>query len=163
MQKTSVQRPEIKLVGLSARTNNRSELDPMRAKIAPLVQRYFFQQTPLKIPGRKKTGTTFSAYTSYESDVSGDYTYFIGEEVESLDNVPEGFDVLLIPPQLYIKFTTEPGIMPGVVIEAWHKIWQFSPQELGGERGYQTDFELYDERVANPQRAVLDIYIGIVE
>ena len=33
--------------------------------------------------------------------------------------------------------------------------------DLGGERRYSTDFEVYDERAANPQNAVLDIYVGI--
>ncbi len=34
-------------------------------------------------------------------------------------------------------------------------------EELGGERNYITDFEIYDERANDPQNTVLDIYIGI--
>ncbi len=32
---------------------------------------------------------------------------------------------------------------------------------LGGKRKYIADFEVYDQRAANPNQAVIDIYIGI--
>ena len=51
--------------------------------------------------------------------------------------------------------------MPGIVVEAWQKIWQMSDSELGGVRSYIADFEIYDERAFDPQNAVVDIYIGI--
>lgn len=152
---------EIRLIGLTARTNNKAECDSATAKIGPCVQQYFQQQTADKIPHRKNPGTTISAYSDYESDYTGNYTYYIGEEVTSMDTLPEGVSTLLIPAQRYVKFTTEPGPMPHVAIEAWQKIWSMSPEELGGIRSYITDFEVYDERAQDPQQTVLDIYIGI--
>jgi predicted transcriptional regulator YdeE len=51
--------------------------------------------------------------------------------------------------------------MPDVIVNAWKKIWKISSEELGGHRSYQTDFEIYDERAADHQNIVLDIYVGI--
>jgi predicted transcriptional regulator YdeE len=161
MQKTRAKMPEIKLVGITVRTNNKAEFDTATAKIGSCVQHYFHQQVADKIPHRKNPGTTFSVFTDYESDYTGEYTYFIGEEVSSIDDTPEGLESHSIPPQTYIKFTTEPGPMPNVVIDAWQEIWKMSPEDLGGQRRYHTDFEIYDERANDPQNVVLDLYIGL--
>lgn len=163
MQKTQVQRPEIKLVGIKVRTNNKAEFNPLTGKIAPCVQQYFHQQLANKIPHRKTPSTTFCAYTDYESDYTGDYTFYIGEEVSSIDEIPEGLESHIIPPQTYVKFTTESGPMPNIVINAWQEIWKMSPEVLGGKRRYHTDLEVYDERAQDHQNVVLDLYIGLQE
>lgn len=162
MKKESVTLPEMKLVGICVRTNNAQEIDKMKGKIFPCIQRYFHQGLSEKISKRKKPGTTYCAYTDYESDHNGDYTYFIGEEVSSHDiPLPEGFQKLVIPQQHYSKFTTGPAPMPDVIINAWTEIWKMSPKQLGGQRSYKTDFEVYDERAADHQKIVLDLFIGI--
>ncbi|MEI6790668.1 MAG: GyrI-like domain-containing protein [Myxococcaceae bacterium] len=163
MHKESVKLPEIKLVGISIRTNNKTEIDPAAGKILGCIQRYFHGQLANQIQNRHKAGTTFCAYTDYETDYTGDYTYFIGEEVSDLNSVPDGFEMLTIPAQVYAKFTNGPGAMPQVVREPWFAIWGMSPQELGGIRSYLTDFEIYDERAADHERIVLDICIGLKE
>lgn len=90
MKKTRVDLPEIKLVGVKVRTNNTMECDPLKAKILPCVQRYFHQQWAEKIPHRKNPDTTFCAYSEYESDYTGEYTFYIGEEVSTFNDIPEG-------------------------------------------------------------------------
>lgn len=162
MQKELVTMPEIKLVGICVRTSNEQELDKMKGNIFPLIQQYFHQGLAEKIPNRKKPGTTFCAYTEYETDFNGVYTYFIGEEVSSSNALlPEGFQKFVIPKQQYAKFTTMPAPMPDVIVNAWKEIWKMSPKQLGGHRSYNTDFEVYDERAADHQNIVLDLYIGI--
>ena len=103
----------------------------------------------------------FAVYTNYESDEHGEYTYFLGEEVNDFEDIQQGFETLTIPTQTYVKFTSSPGKIPAVVIDMWQKIWQMKAADLGGERAYIADFEVYDERSKNPDHAVLDIYIGI--
>ena len=135
------------------------------------MQRYFTDQLFNKIPNRVKPGTTFCVYTGYddsaikENDNSymGAYTYFVGEHVSCVDgiNLPDELTVLTIPAQTYAKFTTEPGAMPFVVIQAWQKICTMKQADLGGVRRFHADFEVYDERAMNPKAAALDIYIGI--
>ena len=81
MQKATVTLTELKLVGITTRTNNSQifERDPSTNKIAATVQKYFHNGLAEQIKDRKNPGTTFCVYTNYESDVNGDYTYFIGE------------------------------------------------------------------------------------
>src|SRR5687767_4672468 len=115
MQKIAIVLPEVKLIGIAVRTNNASEANPESAKIGAVVQRYFHEALSAQIPYRKKPGITYSVYTEYESDFTGDYTYFIGEEVTSFEDVPKNFKTLTIRPQAYTRFTTQSGPMPYVV------------------------------------------------
>lgn len=162
MKRKTIHLPEIKLVGLSTRTCNKDEMQSKTPKIAPLVQRYFQQGIAQQIPHVKNSKETFSVYTDYESDAQGDYTYFIGQEVtEFPSDLSEEWVCLTIPAATYQKFTTNPGKMPGVVIEGWQSIWNMSDEALGGMRAYQADFEIYDQRAQNLEQAVVDIYIGI--
>lgn len=162
MQKELVTLPEIKLVGICVRTSNEQERDKMKGSILPCVQQYFHKGLAEKIANRTKPGTTICAYTDYETDCNGEYTYFIGEEVSSFASpLSEGFQKVVIQEQQYAKFITEPAPMPDVIINAWNEIWEMSPDQLGGQRSYKTDFEVYDERAADHQNIVLDIYIGI--
>ena len=109
---------------------------------------------------RINPGVTYSVYTEYESDETGDYTYFIGEEVSDLGAQDQNqFIPLAIPASRYQKFTTAPGQMPEVVIKAWQAIWQMGSSDFGGERRYLADFEVYDHRASDPAQAVVDIYI----
>lgn len=161
MKKELIHRDEIKLVGLTARTNNKNEMNPETGKIGGMVGDFFGNQWASKIAHRKNPGVTLAVYTEYASNEHGDYTYFIGEEVSAFDHIPEGMRTLIIPATHYQKFTTPSGKMPGIVIQAWQAIWKMTPTELGGQRAYQADFEVYDQRAQDPANSVLDIYIGI--
>jgi predicted transcriptional regulator YdeE len=161
MNKMMIQLPELKLVGLTARTSNAAEMNPETAKIGPTMQRFFAENLQEKILHRKNPGKIFAVYTNYESDEKEGYTYFLGEEVTSFEEGKEEFEPLTIPAQTYIKFTSNPGPMPRVVIDMWQKIWKMDTTELGGERAYVADFEVYDERSRDPSNAILDLYIGI--
>ncbi len=161
MQKTVTELPEIKLLGILCRTNNTAEMNISSAKIAPTIQKYFRQALGEEIPNRKNPGTTYCVYTDYESDFTGDYTYFIGEEVKFVGDSMEGFSSIIIPAQNYAKFTSKPGIMPEVCIDMWQNIWKMKSGELGGKRAYLADFEVYDKRALDPSKTVLDIYVGV--
>ncbi len=161
MKKIQVNQAEKKIVGIKTRTNNRLEANSLEGKIFPVVKHYFHQNVAESIPNRVQPGTTFCIYTDYESDHLGDYTYFIGEEVVSFEEVPNDLETLVIPSQNYIKFTNGPGSMPDVVRKPWEQIWEMSPAELGGIRSFITDFEIYDERARDHQNIILDIFIGI--
>lgn len=163
MEKTILHLPGMKLVGVTARTNNASLFisNPSNNIVAATVQKYFYNQLAEKISNRKNPGTTLCIYTNYESDFNGDYTYFIGEEVASFNNIDSNFEQLTIPPQTYVKFTNQSGPMPTVCIDMWKNIWNMSDDELGGKRSYIADFEVYDKRSQDHQNVILDIYIGI--
>lgn len=162
MQKQSTQLPEIKLIGLTVRTKNADEMDPQTSKIAPLSGAYWSNDTASLFAHRTNPSRTFAVYTEYESDENAEYTYFIGEEVDSFEGQDlETFSTLTIAPRAYTQFTTESGAMPGVVIDAWQAIWQMDGSDFGAKRSYQADFEIYDHRAADPINAMIDIFIGV--
>jgi predicted transcriptional regulator YdeE len=161
MQKEIVYKAAIKLVGLSARTNNKNEMNPQTAKIGEIAGRFWSQNIAGQIANRVNPGVTLSVYTEYTSNEQGDYTYYIGEEVSSFENVPPDLKRLIIPPAKYQLFTTSPGKMPEVVINAWQQIWKMSVNDFEGERAYMADFEVYDQRSSDLNNAIVDIYIGI--
>ena len=158
-----VTKPEIKLVGLTVRTNNQNEMNSATAKIGALMGEYWQRGGASQVAARKQAGVTFSVYTDYASNERGDYTYFVGEEVNTFEIIPTGMQQLTIPAATYQKITTPAGIMPDVVIQAWQKIWNMSANDLGGNRTYIADFEVYDARASDSSNTVLDIYIGIRE
>lgn len=162
MKRELVSKPEIKLMGLSVRTNNQNEMNPLTSKIKGLVEKYYRENVADQIPQRKHPGVTLLAYTNYDSDEFGNYTCYIGEETLTLETVPEGLQTLTIPKSHYQKFTTPAGIMPEVVISAWQKIWQMTAAELGGKRAFSVDFEVYDQRAKDANNAIIDIFINIL-
>ena len=161
MKKEIVTLSEIKLIGISARTNNNNEMNPATSKIGQVIGQYFHQSSINSIPNLADPEISYSVYTKYENGHHGDYTYFFGQQVGSFDSVPAGYETLTIAPQVYTKFTTNKAAMPGVVIEAWQQIWQMTPKDFGGERRYVADFEIYDQRTKDPSQAIVDIYVGI--
>lgn len=161
MQKELVSRPEIKLVGLSVRTNNKDEMNPKTAKIASVWRDFYELNVAEKIPDRTNKGVLISVYTEYMTDENGPYTYFLGEEVNSFEDAPIELDRMVIEDATYQRFTTSTGPMPKIVIDAWMRIWNMSPADFGGTRAYVADFEVYDERASDPANAVVDIYIGV--
>lgn len=161
MNKKITALPAIKLVGIAVRTSNAQEMSLETAKIGLAMQKFFDGGMQEKICARKRPGTLFAVYTDYESDEHGQYTYFFGEEVYDFDEVPQGFEMLTIPMQTYVKFTSDAGKMPDVCMNLWKKIWNMQALELGGVRSYIADFEVYDARSQNPQQTVLDLFIGL--
>ena len=109
MKKALIDLPGKKLVGITTRTSNAKifESAPATNPIAATVQKFFHTGLSAKINNRKRPGTTYCVYTKYESDHNGDYTFMIGEEVDSFDHVGAEFETLEIPAQNYAKFTND--------------------------------------------------------
>jgi len=163
MHQTKTKLGEIKLVGICVRTSQLQEEDGDEQLILNCARRYFFEGLHNLIPHRKKPGVTICAYTAYEPDHTGAYNYFIGEEVTELPttSLPHRMIPLVIPPQEYVKFTTLPGPIKQQAEKARQKIQAMTPAQLGGNRQYLVDFEVFDERASSPDRAVMDLYVGI--
>jgi hypothetical protein len=62
MKKESINKSEIKLIGLTARTNNINEMNPDTSKIGELAGRFWGQNIACGISDRKNPGVTFSVY-----------------------------------------------------------------------------------------------------
>jgi len=83
MYKEIVELDSLKLIGVTARTNNENEIDPEKSKIARTAYRYWSENLANNFKYRLFPNITYAVYTDYESDECGDYTYFIGELVDT--------------------------------------------------------------------------------
>ena len=154
-----VERTAFTIAGISARTNNAREMSG-EGVIGGMWQRVMSEGLIETIPNRADTAI-IALYTDYESDASGEYTFLIGAKVTSENSIPERFDVKNIAAGRYAVFTSEKGPVWKVVPEVWQKIWSTPPSEMGGERAFVADFEVYDERAADPANAVVEVWVGV--
>jgi predicted transcriptional regulator YdeE len=142
------------VIGIAARTSNAKEMT--KDGIIPKQWDRFEKENLLaRIPN--KVGSAIVAlYTDYESDKDGAYTFVIGARVTSVSTIPEGMVARKIPAGRYAVFTSDRGPAARVVYETWKRIWA-APLD----RAYRTDFELYDDRAADPQNTQIDVYVGV--
>lgn len=147
------------VVGIAARTNNAKEAGP-DGIIGKQWGRFFGEGVAAKIPNRADENIV-AVYTDYASDVNGDYTFLIGARVTNAESLPEGLVAKTVPAGRYTVFTSERGPVQKVVVDTWKKVWATPKRELGGDRAYKADFELYGQRAQDPADAVMEIHIGI--
>ena len=156
----NIQRPEMKIIGREARTDNKAEMSGA-GKIGPLWQRFIQEEIQAKIPNKVHPEITLSVYSDYETDETGPYSVTIGCEVSSFNEVPPGFVKKTLPAQKYAMLTTKRGEIPGIILDAWKTVWSATSQQLGGKRFRGGDFELYDARSQDPKNAQVDIFVGV--
>ncbi|HEY6488367.1 MAG: GyrI-like domain-containing protein [Terracidiphilus sp.] len=147
------------VAGYLVRTNNADEVTG-KSKIGPLWQQFMQQDLAAQIPDRVDGAFTV-VYSNYASDEKGDYDYLLGARVNSIDHLPAGMSWRKVEPGAYAVILTDKGRMPGVLQAAWARIWQMTPEELGGRRAFITDYETYDQRSADPAHALVEIRIGV--
>jgi predicted transcriptional regulator YdeE len=151
--------PGFHLAGLATRTNNAAEMSG-NGKIGSIWESFLQPGLVAKIPN--KMGVDLIAvYTEYETNHTGHYTYLLGIPVLSSESVPVNLTVRHVSPGRYAVFTSERGPVVKVVREVWQRIWSMSEKELGGKRAFQSDYEIYDQRTADPENAQIDVYIGL--
>jgi sarcosine oxidase len=164
LEKTSmhpkiVQLDGFEVIGIAVRTNNAKEAGPDGA-IPKLWQRVMQERVLDRVPD-KTSPDLYAVYTDYASDANGDYTLGLGAKVQPGTNPSEGMIAKVVPAGQYAVFTSERGPVAKVVVETWLRIWSHYQIPANGQRAYQADFELYDERAADPNNAQVEIYIGM--
>ena len=148
------------VVGIAIRTSNANEMSG-KGVIPQQWDRFMNERLLGKIPN-KVDSNILAVYTDYENDANSAYTFMLGARVSSTDSVPPGMVAKKIPAARYAVFVSETGFVGKVVPETWTRIWAVPKAEPGGNRTYKADFEVYDQRAADPQNAQVDIYVGIV-
>lgn len=137
-------------IGLELRTNN----EECSSAMPKHKEKFFNEKIAEKIPNRINHDI-LALYTNYEGDYSKPYSWILGCEVSSLDEIPEGLVGKEIPESKYAVFTTQ-GEFPQGLIAAWQAIWKSNLF-----RSYTSDFELYRadfHPVNNPE---IKIYIAL--
>ena len=147
------------VAGFLVRTNNADEIGG-KSKIGPLWQRFMQENLSGQIPNRTDAGFTV-VYSNYASNEKGDYDYLLGARVSSVDHLPAGMSWRKVETGPYAVILTDKGAMPGVLQAAWARIWKMTAADLGGKRAFVTDYEVYDQRSANPQDAQVEIHLGL--
>ena len=156
-----VELPSFTVLGIAVRTNNAKEASP-DGIIGQQWQRFMSEQLMGKIPG-KLSPDIYAVYTDYASDANGDYTYILGAKVQTAHDglYPADMVEKIVPAGRYAVFASERGPVAKVVVETWKQIWSYFQSGEHGKRAYLSDFELHDQRAADPNNAQVDIYIGL--
>jgi predicted transcriptional regulator YdeE len=148
------------VVGIETRTTNAKEATS--AGVIPKQWQKFFQDGIQQKIRDKVDGTIYAVYSDYASDRNGEYSFLIGMKVKPNATVPAGMVLRSIPAGEYAVITSDQGQVSKVVPGAWQQIYSFEDKhQLGGPRAYRADFELYDQRAADPQNSQVDIYVGL--
>jgi predicted transcriptional regulator YdeE len=147
------------VVGISIRTSNANEMSG--EGVIPQQWDRFMKEGLLGKIANKVNSNILAVYIDYESDANGAYTFMIGARVSSADDIPVGMVAKKVPAGRYAVFISEKGFVGKVVPQTWSRIWAIPKSSPGGNRAYRADFEVYDQRAADPQNAEVDIYVGI--
>jgi predicted transcriptional regulator YdeE len=154
-----VEQSGFSVVGIAVRTSNAKEMTS-DGVIAEQWGRLMQENFDSKIPNRADQSIV-AVYTDYASDHDGEYTFLLGARVTSDADLPQGMVARKIPGGKFAVFTSEKGPAPQVVPAVWTKINSLPKTTVGGDRSYRADFEVYDQRAADPQNMVMDAYVGI--
>ena len=90
--------------GISVRTTNEKEMSPESAKIATLWQKFYEVRLNQEIPNQISDTPVYGVYSSYESDVTGEYTLTAGLEVEDGAEISQDFPRVEIAEGKYYVF-----------------------------------------------------------
>ena len=146
------------VIGVSVRTDNRKEAGG-NGEIPKMWASAMQDGTFDRIPNRAD-GNILAVYTDYASDQNGEYTYVLGARVTSTDKVPDGFVAVTVPAGKYAMVQTDKGALPDVMPRVWQRIYAMSTKELGGERAFKTDYEVYPAGF-DWQNAQIDLHLGL--
>lgn len=142
-----------KVIGISVRTTNENG---QAGKDIPVLWEKMISENIVNSIPNKIDNTIYSIYTDYEKDHTKPYTTVFGCKVENLDNIPEGMVGYSFDGGEYLKFVPKGDLSKGLVINEWLKIW-----EMGLNRTFTADFEVYGEKAQNPSDAEVDIFIAV--
>lgn len=147
------------IIGIEARTTNAKESSG-QGIIGKQWDRFMKEGLLNQISDRIDSNIV-AMYTDYESDRNGEYSFVLGAKVKAASQIPPGMVAKKVPSGRFAFFTTETGPVWKVVPETWKAIWDLPKTAPGGDRAYQADFEIYDQRASDPNRSQVDVYVGI--
>ncbi|MGC2618209.1 MAG: GyrI-like domain-containing protein [Acidobacteriaceae bacterium] len=127
------------VVGATVRTSNTAEASG-QGQIPGLWQNVMMGGQLDAIPNKVGDGMVV-VYSDYAAN--GDYNYTLGVRVSSADKIPDGMVKRVIPAGKYAVVQSSEGAPQEVIPAMWKRIADMKPEEMGGARAYQVDFETY--------------------
>jgi len=151
MQKVIIE--PFKAIGIAVRTTNE---DGRGVKdIGDLWARFMSEGIADKIPNRVEQAI-YSLYTDYEGDHTQPYTAMLICKVDSLDDIPDGMTGRSFAGGNYVKITATGDLTKGMIGDQWAKIG-----EMGLDRSFTADYEIFDERSHDSANAEIDFLIAV--
>lgn len=147
------------IIGIKCRSSNANEASG-KGCIGQQWEHLMSEGLLRKIPDRADNNIV-AVYMEYASDKDGDYTYILGAKVKPGTAAPPGMAKTTVQAGRFAVFTSDKGPVQEVVRANWKRVWGLPKWQPGGDRLYQSDFELYDERAADPKHAEMDIFIRV--
>lgn len=145
--------PAFNVIGIAVRTSNENG---QSVKDIPALWQQFMQEAVMEKIPNKTHHDIYCIYTEYEKDHTKPYTTIIGCRVSTLDTIPPGMKGIHFEAASYKKITAQGNIQEGLVFNEWVKIWNADLP-----RAFTADYEVYGEKAANPEDAVVEIFIAI--
>ena len=126
----------IAIAGISVRTTNAAEFNPVTGKIPGLWGRFFSEGLFDKLPNKVADSPVYGVYSNYESDYMGAFDVTAGVATTQPKSQ------LALQAGQYLVFSAT-GPMPQTVLQTWGVAWQYFQSHPNVQRSYATDFEVY--------------------
>lgn len=119
-----------------------------------------------QIPNRREPWG-FAAVSQGFNEAKGTFTYFMGDRVTTLEQVPEGLEAFEIPVVKYAVFPIRPrnrlGWPVAIASAKRHIYTAWLPSSIYTQAGTIDDFEYHDERSLRKGNPEIDLYVAIKE
>lgn len=148
---------ELRIIGIELVTTDRD--GEGFAKIPPFEEEYIAGRVEERIPNRVMPGLRYGLNARYNGEY---YSFISGEEVSSLENIPDGMTGELVPGGTYAVFTVSGGPLPYKVIETIIYIYEHWLPVSGYRRANRPGFNLY-VNASGRSDSVIKIYIPVDE
>ena len=152
---TALESP-IKLIGKSIRTTNAE--GKCIAEISNYWMEFYKAEEHLKIPNKTDENYCFGVYSNYESGAEGYYDFTIAYQVDSFDNIPDGFTAITIEPGNFAKFKEEAAMdIQTKCSTLWNTIWNSDIN-----RAFQIDYEYYEVATTCGENPQMEYFISVM-
>jgi AraC family transcriptional regulator len=163
MTPSLVTKSAFKLIGYAVETNANEGKN--LTDIPAFWQRYMRERWGENVPNKLRPDVEMGVCMNFQPE-TGDFTYMIGYEAESFDNVPEGMACYTVPEATYAVFTTPKASEPefsSSIQQTWAQAFQEWFPTSGYEHAGTSEFEWYDKRCWSDTDKQMDIYIPIAK
>lgn len=144
--------PPFTVVGISARIANDGDAG---TEVEAIWGRFWGEDIRNKVPN-SASEDIYAVYFDYESDHTGAYNLLTGMAVNSLDDVPEGFQSIEVPEGTYQEYISN-GKMPEAIVKTWMEIWA----DQGLNRAFRVDYTVHGEKYFDGDNAQVETYISL--
>lgn len=152
----------IQIIGMEVDTN----LKTVYRDIPALGKRFANYKKTHEIPN-KRLPWGFAAVSKGFNEEKGTFTYFMGDRVTILEQVPDGLEAFEIPAAKYAVFPIRPRNRfgwPVAIASAKRYIYTaWLPNSIYTQAGTIDDFEYHDERSTRKSNPEIDLYVAIKE